>query len=99
MNQHDPQLREDGFHALRPFAYKYIKQLIDEFLAEKDHGLYCWLLELIRDAQAPEMLPLLTEYLLDDDKALRYWAARGLQKLAPKEAQRILRESGYKDLF
>jgi len=61
MRKHDPQLQEDGFHMLRPHAAEHVDELIAEFRAEKkDHGLRCWLVELIGDARSEAARPLLT---------------------------------------
>jgi hypothetical protein len=57
MRKHDPQSQEDGFGMLEPIAAEVLPQLIAEFEAESDHGLRCWLLELIGHAQSPNALP------------------------------------------
>ncbi len=93
MRKRDPQLREDGFHALLPHVHEHIEQLIDEFSHETDRGLRCWLLELIGEAKSPEAFPLFVEYLNGDDEWLRDWAIYGLKKLNTKEARRILWEA------
>lgn len=88
MRTHDPQVREDGFHLLMPHAAEHIDQLVAEFsLGRADHGLRCWLLELIGQARSPKALPVLTEQLRGDDDALRSWAARGLELLGTKPAR------------
>src|SRR5687767_10911182 len=38
MRKHNPQLREDGFHALLPHAADHLAELIREFHTEADHG-------------------------------------------------------------
>jgi hypothetical protein len=54
MRRHDPQAREDGFHLLLPHAAEHTDELIAEFSQERhDHGLRCWLLELIGQARSP----------------------------------------------
>jgi hypothetical protein len=46
--------------------------LIAEFTAESDdHGLPCWLLELIGEARSPLALPVLIDQLGGEDEALR----------------------------
>jgi thymidylate synthase ThyX len=52
MRKHDPQLREDGFAMLKPIAADVLPQLIAVFEEESDHGLRCWLLEMIGDARS-----------------------------------------------
>lgn len=88
MRKHDPQLQEDGFHMLRPHAAEHVEELIAEFRAEKkDHGLRCWLVELIGDARSEAARPLLTELRDDEDESIRDWAKRGLEMLGGKESR------------
>ena len=97
MHRHDPQVREDGFAALRSQVHEYVDQLMAEFRNENDHGLRCWLLELISEAQSPVTYPLLVEYLHTDDDSLRFWAIYGLRRLGTKEARHALWEAGVRD--
>jgi hypothetical protein len=91
MRSHDPQLKEDGFHALLPVASEHIDALLEEFQAERDdHGLRCWLLELIGAARSDKGLSVLADQLDSPDEMLRGWAERGLRRLDSKEARRIL---------
>ena len=91
MRRSDPQSAEDGFHLLLPLAGDHVEELIAEFLAESgDHGLRCWLLELIGAARSPLALPVLVEQLNGDDEALRSWAARGLHALDSSPAREAL---------
>ncbi|MEU7655856.1 HEAT repeat domain-containing protein [Micromonospora taraxaci] len=91
MRRHDPQTKEDGFHLLLPHAADHIDELIAEFAQERhDHGLRCWLLELVGEARSPQALPVLTEQLHDGDESLRYWAAKGLEKLDTRQARQEL---------
>lgn len=94
MRKHNPQTREDGFHFLRPHAAEYIDELIAEFQTEKDHGLQCWLLELIGEARSAKAFDLLREQLHSSDESLRDWAIRGLRVLNTKEARRALFDAG-----
>jgi hypothetical protein len=96
MRRHNPQTREDGFHELLPHAADHVDELIHEFRAEQDdHGLRCWLLELIGHARSPRALPLLIEQLASPDESLRSWAARGLEQLDAKEARRALWQASH----
>jgi len=90
MRKKDPQIQEDGFHILLPYASRYVHELIDEFQKERDHGLRCWILELIGHAKSPEAIPLLVENLKSDDESFRYWAMTGLGRLNTKESRTIL---------
>ena len=90
MRSHNPQTQEDGFHQLQPHAAQHLDELIDEFSREPDHGLRCWLLELIGDARSPQALPVLVEQLHSHDESLRSWAARGLEQLDTKPARHEL---------
>ena len=92
MRKHDPQLQEDGFHDLALIAHDHVPELMAEFAAEKDHGLRCWLLELIGMAKSPAAMGLLVEHLDSDDESLRDWAIRGLRLLDTRESRRILWE-------
>jgi HEAT repeat protein len=86
MRKHDPQLREDGFHRLRPHAAEHVEELMTEYLAEQDdHGLRCWLVELIGEARSETARPLLTELLDDESESIRDQARRGLELLGAKK--------------
>jgi hypothetical protein len=90
MRRHDPAIQEEGFHALLPHARDHLPELIREFRAETDHGLRCWLLELIGEARSDVAFDLLAEELSGPDEALRSWAIRGLEALGSKPARRLL---------
>lgn len=91
MRRHDPQAKEDGFQLLLPHAADHIDELIAEFAQERhDHGLRCWLLELIGEARSSQALPVLTEQLHSGDESLRSWAAKGLEQLGTKQARQEL---------
>lgn len=91
MRSHDPQRQEDGFHQLLPHTADHLDQLITQFEQEQDdHGLRCWLLELIGEARSPSALPLPAAQLESDDEALRGWAAAGLEKLSTQQARTLL---------
>jgi hypothetical protein len=88
MRRHDRQAKEDGFHLLLPHAAEHVDELIAEFAAERDdHGLRCWLLELIGEARSARALPVLVEQLHGEDERLRTWAVRGLEQLDTKPAR------------
>jgi hypothetical protein len=95
MRKHDSQTQEDGFALLKPVAAKFLDELIDAFEVETDHGLKCWLLELIGEARSDEALALFGREIAGDDDALRSWAARGLRALDSKPARTVLRDHGY----
>ena len=84
MHSHNPQIREDGLNQLRPHVTQHLEELITEFNREADHGLRCWLLELIGEARSPDALPVLVEQLHGADESLRSWAIRGLEQLDTK---------------
>lgn len=90
MRRHDPQAMEDGFHLLLPHVAEHVEELLAEFADESDHGLRCWLLELIGEARSPLALPLLAEQLWNDDESLRDRAIRGLEALDSKPAREHL---------
>jgi len=94
MRKHSPQTREDGFYTLLPHAAEYIDELMAEFQTEKDHGLRCWLLELIGEARSEKAFDLLCEQLKSSDESLRDWAIRGLRNLNTREARRALFDAG-----
>jgi HEAT repeat protein len=75
---------------LQPHAREYLPELIAEFEHEHDHGLRCWLLELIGDARDERALPLLAEQLNSLDESLRSWAVKGLQQLGTRQARQLL---------
>lgn len=91
MRSSDPQRQEDGFHWLQPHAADHLDELIDAFEQEQDdHGLRCWLLELIGDVRSPAALPLLGAQLNGQDDRLRAWAVTGLEKLDTSESRTLL---------
>jgi hypothetical protein len=91
MRSRDRQRMEDGFDFLREHADSYVDELIAEFAAERDdHGLRCWLLELVAEARSPRALPLFASQLQVDDESLRSWAVRGLEMLDTREAREQL---------
>jgi hypothetical protein len=94
MRKHNPQTSEDGFHFLLPHAAEFIDELMAEFNIEKDHGLRCWLLELIGDARSAKAFDLLREQLRSSDEGLRYWAIHGLRELNTPEARQALFDAG-----
>lgn len=88
MRRHDPQSREDGFQLLLAHAEEHVEELVAEFARERDdHGLRCWLLELVGAARSPRALPLLVQQLSSEDEAFRGWAVRGLERLDTKQAR------------
>jgi hypothetical protein len=91
MRRHDPQAREDGFQLLLPHAADHVEELVTEFAQERDdHGLRCWLLELLGEARSPRALPLFVQQLHGDDEAFRDRAVRGLEQLDTKPAREEL---------
>jgi hypothetical protein len=78
-------------------APEHVADLISAYAREEDHGLRCWLLELIGDARSPEALPTLTEALASQDEAIRHCAQTGLQKLDTKEARTLLWQDSNND--
>ncbi|OHV46660.1 hypothetical protein BBK14_01665 [Parafrankia soli] len=90
MRRRDPQSQEDGFAWLQARASQHLDQLIVEFQRESDHGLRCWLLELIGHARSLRALPLLIEQLASQDDSLRAWAATGLRRLDSPDGRRAI---------
>jgi hypothetical protein len=93
MRSKDAQTQEDGFHLLLPHASECVPQLIAEFRSEKQHGLGCWLLELIGSAKSPDAFEFLGEQLRCDDNAFRFWEIAGLKNLNTKESRTLLWEA------
>jgi hypothetical protein len=90
MRRHDRQAQEDGFELLRPQASEYVDELITAFADESDHGLRCWLLELIGEARSEAAMPVLVDQLNGADESWRDWAVRGLEMLDTKAAREQL---------
>lgn len=90
MRRRDPQAAEDGFGRLREIAGKHVDELINEFTRETDHGLRCWLLELIGEVHSLRAFNLLVVQLRSDDESLRWWAQQGLRLMESKDARRVL---------
>lgn len=94
MRRHDPQVREDGFHWLLPRVTEFVEPLLGEYRHETDHGLRCWLLELLGETRDPRTLPVLLEALRLEDESLRDWAVRGLRRLGTPDARKALFDAG-----
>jgi hypothetical protein len=95
MRRHAPQVQEEGFHLLLPRAAEFVEPLIAELAWETDHGLRCWLLELLGEARDPRALPVLLDALRSGDDALTNWGVRSLQKLGTAQARRALFDAGH----
>jgi hypothetical protein len=94
MRRRDVQVREDAFDFLREHADAYADELITEFAAERDDlDLRCRLLELIAEARSAKALEVFRDQLDAMDEPLRFWAARGLEMLDSREAERVLDEA------
>lgn len=90
MRKRNPQLAEDGFHWLLPHVELYVDELIQSFESEKDHGLRCWLLELIGEARADEAFEVLSQQALSTDESFSSWGKRELRMLDTKKARTFL---------
>jgi hypothetical protein len=90
MRRRDPQTAEDGFALLRDMARAHVGELIEAFEQEHEHGLRCWLLELIGEARSVQAFDVLATHLVSEEEALRGWAQRGLRLLDTKDARRLL---------
>jgi hypothetical protein len=93
MRRHDPASQEEGFQVLHGRAAAHLDRLLRAFAQEVDHGLRCWLLELIGDAESPKAMETLADEMRSDDESLRFWAIRGLVLLNTKEARTLLWEA------
>lgn len=96
MRRHDPQVQEDGFYWLLSRAGDFVELLAAEYRHEPDHGLRCWLLELLGEARDPQALPVFLEALRSEDESLRDWAVRGLRALGTPDARQALFDAGHK---
>jgi HEAT repeat protein len=90
MRRNDPQTQEEGFQALRSEAAQYVPQLIHAFETESDHGLRCWLLELIGEARSEEAIAVLVAQLQSEDVRFQDWAMVGLINVHTKAARTVL---------
>ncbi len=95
MRRHNAAEQEEGFALLAPHAHVYLPELLAEFKAETvDHGLRCWLLELIGMAGDPSTIAFFTQELQSNDASFREWARRGLLAIDVAEARTALYEAG-----
>lgn len=90
MRKRDRQVQEDGFEIVKRVAAEHVADLVAAYEAEFDHGLRCWLLELIGETRSPAAIPILAEALADKDDSIRDWAKAGLEKVNAKEARNLL---------
>jgi hypothetical protein len=84
---------EDGFFSLQLRAGEYVRELVSEFLTEKNHGVRLYLIELISEARSPMALPVLVECLCGEEPDFWTWAMEGLRKLNTREARKALWEA------
>lgn len=98
MKKHSPQEQEEGFNSLEPHAGEAVSELIAAFRTETDHGLRCWLIELVGAARSPKAFDFLAEQLASDEEAFRDWAIRGLRSLNSNDARRTLWNAGVRDV-
>jgi hypothetical protein len=75
-------------------AKDHVPELMAEFERETDHGLRCWLLELIGEAQSVEAFDLLCGCAQSADEGFSSWAIRGLQNLDTKQSRTFLFQHG-----
>lgn len=61
MRKRDALIAEEGFHELLPRASQHVDELMKAFAVETQHGVRCWLLELIGEARSERALDLLCE--------------------------------------
>ncbi len=87
--------QEQGFNMVLAHAPKFAAELVEEFRAETDHGLKCWLLELLTHARAEVAFPLFHEMLDASNLIYRDWAVTGLRKLNSKPAKKLLGDRGF----
>ena len=80
MRKHDPQVQEDGFGLVKGVAAAHVAELSSAYAKESEHGLRCWLLELLGETRSPEALPVLIEALDSPDESIRHWGVVGLKK-------------------
>lgn len=90
MRSRYPQTQEDGFQTLAASAADHVDELLHAYAAERDHGLRCWLLELVGLARSAQATAVLEQALLGPDEALADWGRRGLELLGSREARTIL---------
>jgi hypothetical protein len=90
MRSSDPETQERGFGQIEARAAEHLDDLLAAFATERDHGLRCWLLELIGVARSERAFPVLQEALEGSDDSLRTWAVHGLAALDTKAARTLL---------
>ena len=93
MRKHNPGTREEGFHTLLPHAAEHVDELLAAFGVETDSGLRCWLVELLAEARAPELVDFFAGRIYGDDGSLRTSGLLALARLGTKEARRVLWEA------
>lgn len=87
--------QEQGFNMLLSHAPKFAEDLIAEFRVETDHGLKCWLLELLGHARSEMAFELFHEQLDASNLSYRDWAVSGLRKLNTKASKKLLSDRGF----
>ena len=97
MRSRDGITSEIGFSWLSLFALEYGERLKEELDRETNHGLRCWLLELIGLTKDEGNIALFTEYLVSGDDSYRFWAIAGLRELNTADSRRMLFEAGVQD--
>ena len=87
--------QEQGYNMLLAHAGKFPEELIAEFRAETDHGLKCWLLELLADSRSEKVFDLFHEMLDASNLTFRDLAVKGLRRLNSKESKKLLSDRGF----
>jgi prophage antirepressor-like protein len=96
MRKRDGLVAEQGFHELLSRAKEHVAELMAAFATEAQHGVRCWLLELIGEARSEQAFELLCEQAQSAAEAFRSWAVRGLQLLDTHAARKFLFDHGFK---
>lgn len=96
MRKRNALVAEQGFCELLPRAHEHASELMAAFAQETQHGVRCWLLELICEARSEQAFDLLCEQAQSEDEAFRVWAVRGLQRLDTHAARKFLFDHGLK---
>ena len=90
MRRRNAAIQEDGYHWLLPRSREFVPELVREYSAEQDQGLRCWLLELLAEARAPELLDLFRGALHDGHEGVQDRGVMGRRKLDTAEARSVL---------
>ncbi len=80
---------EDGYHWLQGYLDKYVGEIVQLMLNEKDPDMRAKFVELLGDSKDPEVIPIIEAELKSPHREVRFWAYNSLCYFENAEAERL----------